>query len=482
MGLKDERDETRARADEATWNIAKEVRKHLNEKQREYLDKKFGEDPPEKSRREYLKTAAALAAGFVAGGVVGGAVGWFSKPAEVIEKPPEAVKLPDPIKIGNIAIRSGPWGSYGQFMEMGARLAAEEINATGGILGSKVELDFRDDELSIDTGVKQARYLVEEWGAHCINGVDSSPVAGAIAEIMPELGRNFIITHACIHTITEDTVYRKGYKNTFRIVVPCPYQDSVLLAYMVATWPIKRWAGIHCDEEYGYECWAWFQYYLKKLRPDVEFVENTYSKYGTTDFSPHISKVMAAEPEAIHTTLWAGEAVMCCKQAMTWGAFKTLKAWCNCMGAAIDVLEGYGKGGFPQDKLWCSSRGWPFWPNSPQQQDFVKRFKARWGHYPPYSAASTYDAVYAYKAAVEMAKSVDVDKTTEALENMAFPKPSGLGFGGFRKEDHQYLYAVPWGRVYDDPNYEIPVLKDLFVLPAEMYYRYPPFEPAKITP
>jgi branched-chain amino acid transport system substrate-binding protein len=50
-----------------------------------------------------------------------------------------------------------------------------------------------------------------------------------------------------------------------------------------------------------------------------------------------------------------------------------------------------------------------------------------------------------------------------------------------RKEDHQAIYTVPAGRVIQSPEYPIPVLGDLKVIPAKDYYRHPPFTPIAAT-
>src|SRR5712692_6610334 len=113
------------------------------------------------TRRTFLKTGAA---GFGA---------------------PVDLKLKKPIKVGCQTILSGPLGGYGEFMRKGAVLALEEINASGGVGGSPLELNFRDEELKVDVGVKNARYFVDDWGADFLIGIDSSAVALAVGEIMP---------------------------------------------------------------------------------------------------------------------------------------------------------------------------------------------------------------------------------------------------------------------------------------------------------
>src|SRR5919109_839584 len=119
------------------------------------------------------------------------------------------LKLKKPIKIGCQTILSGPLGGYGEFMRKGAVLAMEEINAQGGIGGSPIELNFRDEELKVDVGVKNARYFVDDWGADFLVGIDSSAVALAVGEIMPSLNRVLIVTHGATEKFNEDLVFKR---------------------------------------------------------------------------------------------------------------------------------------------------------------------------------------------------------------------------------------------------------------------------------
>ena len=110
------------------------------------------------------------------------------------------------IKVGAQGAASGPHSDYGRQIEMGATMAMEEINAAGGVLGCKVEVRFMDDENKAATGVKNARLLVTDWGAHFLVGTDSSGVAMAIAPVLAELKRIEFFTHAATHRLTEELV------------------------------------------------------------------------------------------------------------------------------------------------------------------------------------------------------------------------------------------------------------------------------------
>jgi branched-chain amino acid transport system substrate-binding protein len=293
--------------------------------------------------------------------------------------------LPKVIKIGGQGVTSGAHADYGRQIIMGATLAIDEINAAGGILGSKLEMKFMDSELKGAVAVKNARYMVQDWGAHLLFGVDSSGVCMAVGPVLPELDRVQIFVHAATEKLTEQLVYEKGIKNIFRISVPV-YQDSIVSAMIFKDFPeIKRWAGINCDYEYGRTCWTLFKSTLKKYRPDVEFVAEAWAPFWTTDFSPHISAVMAKKPDGIFATPWAGEAVMLLRQALLLGVFDQTQAWWQAMGGSVDVLEGLarevGKNQF-KGKLWATARYIHNWPDTPENKAFVEKFLKRWARYP----------------------------------------------------------------------------------------------------
>jgi branched-chain amino acid transport system substrate-binding protein len=386
------------------------------------------------------------------------------------------------IKVGAQGAGSGPHADYGRQIEMGATMAAEEINAAGGILGCKVEIRFMDDENRAATGVKNARLLVTDWGAHFTVGTDSSGVAMAMGPVLAELKRIHFFTHAATHRLTEDLVAAKGIKEIVRVSVPI-YQDAIIAALIFKDrMDIKRWANIGADYEYGYVAWNMFKETLRKYRPDVEFVGEAWAPFLTLDFSPHISAVMAQKPDAIFATPWAGEAVMLLRQSLIQGVFDNVQVWWQAMGGSVDVLEGISaevaKDRF-KGKLWATGRYIHNWPDTADNRAFIERYRKRWARFPNYSAETTYSAFFIMKAAVEKARSMDTDKVIAAMRGMQIRNPGGVRV--FRSEDQQFIYNVPAGRPVMDAKYPIPVLGDLKVFEAKDYYRYPPFTPVSVT-
>ena len=445
------------------------------------------------SRRKFIATTAGAAVVCAVGGFVGG---YLAAPGKVVEKvvekpvekpvekivykpmPPKPLKeliKRDVIKIGHIAIFSGPFSTYGELMRRGSTLAMEEINKEGGIGGIPVKIIYRDSAAKPAEAVKQVRSLVEREGCDFIIGIDSSGVVLSVAEVMPEVNRLLFVTHAATHRLTEDLIYKKGIKEVFRLSVPV-YQDGVLAAIVASYLPAKKWACVHPDYEYGYSSWELFQKTLSKLRPDVEFVAEAWAKIGTTDFTPQISAVMEKKPDGIHTVEWAFDLFTFVRQAKAMGLFDAVKyeggyAWINPMGASIDAMETL-KTEYPEG-CWVSGRYIWQYPDTPLNRHFVKAHVERWGHYPAYSGETSYTAVYLIKRLIESTQTLDIDTHIKELEDSVVYCPAGAVF--IRKEDHQAVYEVPYGQIKHDPKYPIPVLTNLTALPAQMYYRKPPF-------
>lgn len=421
------------------------------------------------TRRKFLKSA-------VVGGVaIGTGLGSYRITYGQAKKPAA------PIKIGGQGATSGAHADYGWQMMAGATLAIEEVNAKGGILGRKLELKFMDEELKPATAVKNARYLVTDWGADFLFGVDSSGSAMALGPVLAELNRLHFFCHAATHRLTEELVAQRGIPQIFRMVAPV-YQDA-LAAWVFKDNPeIKRWAGINCDYEYGYVAWNLFKENIKKFRPDVEFVAAAWAPFWTMDFSSHIAAVMAEKPDAIFATPWAGEGVMLLRQALMLGVFDKIQIWWQCMGGSVDLLEGISREVAAdkfKGKLWATARYIHNYPDTPENRTFVEAFRKRWGKFPNYSAEASYSTIYAIKIGAEKAKSLETSKVAEALEGMELKTPAGPRF--IRKEDHQAIYTVPGGKVVHSPDYPIPILGDLKIVPAKEYFRHPPFTPVAAT-
>ncbi len=419
------------------------------------------------TRRHFIKTGLMTAGAAALGPMVFKPTGAWAATSNI----------KGPIKIGYQAVLSGTLAGYGEFHKMGVTMAAEEINAAGGIAGNKVEIEFRDSTLKAAEAIKNARYFVDSWEADFLGGIDSSGQALALAPIMQELDRVLIVTHAATEKLTEEQVYKNGIKQVFRISTPT-YQDGNAAAFVAKDLPAKTWGTISPKYEYGYTCWEMFKNTLSKLNADTSYIAESWAPFGTTDFRSHINTIMDAKPEGFYSTEWAGELITFVKQAKQAGMFDAIKHVMFPVGAAMDVLEGLGEE-MPEN-VWISGRYFFLYPDNARNNEWVASFRKRWNHYPAYVSETGYSALFALKKAVESAGSKETKAVIEAMEGMTLASPAGERV--FRKEDHQAMYDVPWGLTVSNPKYPFKIMGKQVVIPAKECFNRPPFEGGNTKP
>lgn len=370
-----------------------------------------------------------------------------------------------PIKIGVLFVTSGPMGGYGKHGNQAVRMALEEINAQGGVLGRRVEAVFGDTQLKLPVATEIATRFVGKDKVDFIIGPTSSGIAGAISKIAADNKKILVFAQAAADSLTGSAF--------------SPYQFATLSnammhsrsgAYYVASRPYKRWMCIGPNYNYGWDSWTQFKGKLKELRPDVEFVGEVWPKLTEKDFEPFIQKIMDAKPDAVWSPLWGMDAVNFIKQAKAAGLFDKIK-FAFPDGAALETLVPLGRE--MPDGTYVAARYFFLTPDTAANRTFVKAYMDKFKEYPDYMAEETYAAVYFIKAAIERAGATDADKVINAVERepLAWETPEGWKIMG--RQDHAVIEDVVWGETAFDPRYGFSVLKNVQSIQAEQICRTP---------
>src|SRR6266571_573586 len=272
----------------------------------------------EVNRRDFLSTlgvsvGAALTAS--AGSVIP-SVGV----AHAQEKPKG--NIPDtPYKIGHMTFFTGPGAVLGEPMYKGNLLAAEEINAQGGLLGKrKIEVLKADEAAGTDPNVKEMRRLKLSEKIDMFMGITSSGNTPALGPAAEELKLLTIFIDGCTDFLFDKAVPNPRY--VFRITNIQSADGSTCALAVAMTWPdVKKVAHIHPDYAYGRNCYDHFSIVSKKLMPKAQNVSEAWPKLFSTDFTPHITKTLAAKPDLLVSSLWGGDYVAFYKQALQHGLF-----------------------------------------------------------------------------------------------------------------------------------------------------------------
>jgi branched-chain amino acid transport system substrate-binding protein len=371
--------------------------------------------------------------------------------------------VPDtPYKTGHMTFFTGPAAVLGEQSYKGHILAAEEINAEGGLLGKrKIETLKADEAAGTDANVKELRRMKLSEKIDCFTGVISSGNTPALGPVAEEVKCLTIFTDGCT-----DFLFEKAVPNPHYVFRGTNIQsaDGVIAAIAAATaWPeARKIAHIHPDYSYGRNAFDHFNIAMKKLIPGkLDVVSEAWPKLGTTEFTAHITKTISAKPDLLFCSVWGGDYVAFYKQALRYDLFKKMKvATTLAFGVAPHALgkdhpEGIVAGVhanyhflFPPGNRW------------PLNAQFVKKFHDRWKEYPNFEAEGAYTALYMLKVAVEKANRLvggwpDDDAIIAMLEGLMFAGPSGYNY--IRPDNHQGYKDAVTGFAMQSKDYPFPV-------------------------
>ena len=359
-----------------------------------------------------------------------------------------------PVTLGATYILSGFASLYGEEAERGIEFAQSEINDNGGIDGRDVEVVVRDTEASADTAIQQIRSLVQEDDVDGLFGLDSSGVAQAVAPQVAQLQMPFMITHAATPFVTspegehEDSV-GNGY--VFRDSNSLA-QDIYGAARTAEELDATEWATIGPDYAFGYETWDYFQAFCDGLGVEAEFTAEQFPALATSDYTPFISSILDADPDAVLTPLWGADLTTFIGQAEDAGWFDQIDHTLFSVGMGTD----YPSEGSPlPEGEYASTRYDPFVPDTETNNSFREAYYEEYGSLPTYNAEGAYRALHLYKQAIESAGSTEADALVEEFTGMEHSGPVG---DYELSETNQATVASVWGTVTYDEEWESNVL------------------------
>ena len=190
--------------------------------------------------------------------------------------------IPDtPYKIGHMTFFTGAAAVLGEPSYKGHILAAEEINAQGGLLGKrKIETVKADEAAGTDANVKEMRRMKLSEKIDLFTGVISSGNTPALGPVAEELKLLTVFVDGCTDFLFDKAVPNPHY--IFRIT-NIQSADGVTAAVATAmTWPkVRKIAHIHPDYSYGRNAFAHFNIVMKKMVPGAQVVSEGWPKLGT---------------------------------------------------------------------------------------------------------------------------------------------------------------------------------------------------------
>jgi len=316
-----------------------------------------------------------------------------------------------PIKIGVIAEAQAVAGSS---IPQAAQLAADEINAAGGVNGQKIEIVTYDNHSSAAESVRAFQRAANE---DHVNAVIASYISEVVLALEPWAGRlkTVMVTPGAASDVITQNI-KKNYdqmKYTFHgYLTSTSIADQVCAAakdLLVADLHMKSVVVMSEDAAWTTPLDA---EYLKCLpEAGLKVLDHIRLSPDTTDFTPIFNKVEAQKPDAIVT----GISHVGVQPTVQWKQQEVPIPMFGISSQATNSSFWNDTNGAVNGVLFQAVSG-PDVAVTPKTLPFVKAFNAKFGNFPSYAGYTSYDEVYYIVDAIKRAGSTDPDKLVTALE------------------------------------------------------------------
>jgi branched-chain amino acid transport system substrate-binding protein len=323
-------------------------------------------------------------------------------------------------KIGLISPLSGANARYGAFANKGANLALKEINASGGVLGRKLELVPGDSQCVPAEGVSATKRMISFDKLPVIIGDVCSSVTLAMQPLAEEAGVLLLNAASSNPAIT----YKAGvggFKWTYRNYPTDEVRAAIVLEHTVKNRGLKKLAILSVDSDYGRGAINFTKKYLPRY-PDAKVLSEDYYKDAETDFRPVLSKIKNSGAQAIVMYGLVDTTAIIARQMLEMGLAGKVALVGNgefnsktTVAVAPSVFNGA-----VEAAAWV-----PEW-NSPKNQQFVEGYKKAYGGEMPNNHAYTHwETTHLLATAIQQAGSFKNEDIRSALSKIQYDSAMG---------------------------------------------------------
>lgn len=319
----------------------------------------------------------------------------------------------DKVRIGVFMSLTGDTANFGISSVNGIKMAAEEVNAAGGINGKQIELLVQDDRSDASEAATIVTKFVTQDQVHAILGEVASSRSIAAAPIAQNAKIPMLTPSS-----TNPEVTRKG-NYIFRSCFIDPVQGAAIAQFAAKTLGAKRGAlMVDRKQDYSTGLEKVINEVFTKLGGQI-VVTQSYAS-GDQDFNAQITDIKGANPDVIFVPGYYGDVGLFAKQARDKGVTVPLVG-----GDGWDSPSLYQIGGAALHGSYFSNHYSPD-DTDPIVQKFVSDYKAKYGTVPDALAATAYDAARIMFDAIKRANSLDGAAIRDALAaTKEFPGVTG---------------------------------------------------------
>ena len=370
---------------------------------------------------------------------------------------PADVKAEAPIKIGIIDSYSGPPSTFTYDVRDAFKLAIDEVNAKGGVVGRKIEFTTRDDKFKVDLALSMAKELVMMEKVDLLMGTINSAATLAVSEYCKTEKTPFIVTFSKSEKITGE----KGHRYVFEVSENTVMIGKAAGAGLAKKPYIKYWIAGD-DYEYGHACADATWNTLKKLKPKIELMGQSWWKVGEPELTAYLTAISAQKPDAVIFSPGGATITNLMKVSKTTGFAEKFPIYLH---TATEHSNLAPLGLDAPERVIGTSNYHFYYPDTPKNKAFAKAFKDAYGRDPKVGALYGYLAGQFITRALEKAGKMDREKFIDALEGTKVDSP--IGEIEMRAFDHQAMLPMFMGVTKKVPQYPFLIASDIVTIPAK---------------
>lgn len=351
------------------------------------------------SRRSFINNTVLSAAGLAAAG---------------LPKLGFAADGKDPIKVATILDLSGGLDLYGKPMADAINLAADEINAAGGLLGRPLQMINYDAQSSMQLYAQYAQQAALKDKVAVVHGGITSASREVIRPVLDRFRTLYFYPAQYEGGVCDRNYFSSGSTPSQTV--------EKLVPYAMKKWGKKVYI-LAADYNYGQIVSSWVKKYVQDNGGEVMDIE--FFPLDVTDFGAAISKLQAAKPDIVWSALVGGAHLSFYRQWHASGMTGKIPIASTVFGSGNEhiILSPEESNGI----LVCANYMQEI--PTPENQAFVKKFKAKYGNNAPYVhdlAMGAYQGMLLWAEGVRKAGDIDRMKVTAALETgITVASPSG---------------------------------------------------------
>ncbi|MBP2296187.1 ABC transporter substrate-binding protein [Azospirillum rugosum] len=326
---------------------------------------------------------------------------------------PLSAQAQDTIKIGMVEPLTGSVAYNGKSVVEGAKLAVEEMNAAGGILGKKIELVIEDGQCTPANSVNAVEKLVQKDKVAALVGAFCSSATAAIMPVAQKYKIPLVTGVSSQASLTE-----QGNPYFFRAAETDALMAKAFAKILANDLKLTKVAYIGVNDDWGRGGVEEFSRDLSAL--GAKSVLTEYFDHGTTDFFTLLTKLRAAKPDGVFVAAETQDGSILVKQIREMGLDAKVFGVGSWATADFINLTGSAAEGIHAAVPYASSM------DAPRNQTFVKSYEAKYRIKPGKYGAAGYNALNITAQAIARAGNTDAEAIRAALYKTQYEAPNGV--------------------------------------------------------